>query len=104
MSEQPFSASKSDEVVEIVQNVRMAFEPFQVPNFTRIRELGPFTSTTDLARIPAAHIKGLPDDILDKLVETWIADVYKKVGREVPFFHENTIEWATEGVSHDRQS
>lgn len=98
MSQQTFSPSKSEEVVEIVENVRMAFEPFQVPNFTRIKELGPFTSTTDLARIPAAHITGLPDHILDKLVETWLSDVYKKVGREVPFFHEDTIAWATEGA------
>jgi hypothetical protein len=93
MSKQPTSQSPSLPVEEIIENITMSFDPFLVPNYVKIKHIGPFTGPSELARIPVIPLRGIPDTVLDRLVETLIRDIYAGAGRENPFFHKNDIAW-----------
>lgn len=95
MSKQMTEPSSSEGVErEVSRDVKMVFDAIFVPNFVRIKSIGPIDKVQDIARIPAAMIEDVPHDVLDELVEIWLKDVYAKQGRELPFFHKSTIEWA----------
>lgn len=99
MSKQPTEHSNSPEVVEIIDNVTMSFDPFLVPVYAKVRHIGPFSSPSEMARIPVVPLSGLPDAILDRLVETLLKDIYAKAGRDNPFVHQTTIEWAKAAIN-----
>lgn len=85
MSKQQATNSDKPPIPDIVMDVPMTFERFPIPNYVKVRYGGSVLTNASDGKVSGAHIESIPEDILKKLVDAFIAELYEKAGKENPY-------------------
>lgn len=92
MSKQQATNSDKPPIPDIVMDIPMTFERFPISNYVKVKY---GLAVSGEGKVSGAHISGIPEDILKKLVDAFIAELYEKAGKKNPyiFFEGGEVQW-----------
>lgn len=81
MSRQAADPSTGEPITEVFAQATISFERFPVPNYVRVKDIKVHEGES-FQKIGAVPLSGVPLDVLDKLVNLMVEEIYAKAGRQ----------------------